>query len=148
LTEGGLVPKSYFSHEKGNTLAFKLQTANLLERISIAAMRDLVALNPSLYPIHATLSPSRDSLEVKIGSPADGAYHLTAQENELEIKLISPISGHNRYVFVPSASQQGVCGEGGDMLKGDWLSAVDSHDLIGILTRDMLRSCGGCLKVD
>jgi hypothetical protein len=121
-------------------------------------MRDLKPVNPRLHAIRANListypiatknalnSYSPDSLEISFGSPQDGSYHIKADWVERVITVISPVSGRNTYAFVASGGT--VEGEFEGLMKGNWLSTVDSHDLVGMLTRDMLRSCAGCLNV-
>lgn len=78
---------------------------------------------------------SRSELEVVIDlGPDKGAFTLQRDVGKNEIMFMSPHSGAHRYTFSPEERR--------------WLSIEsDRHDLVGILTRDLIRHAAGCPQI-
>lgn len=66
--------------------------------------------------------------------PGKGAFILQRDWAQNQLVYMSPVSGCNKYAY-----------DGGE---GRWLSvAEDRHDLVGIMTRDLIRMCVGCPQI-
>ena len=78
---------------------------------------------------------NRDETELVLDlGPAKGAFTLQRDWTQNQLVLLSPVSGINKY----------EC-HGGPQPR--WLSVTDRHDLVGMLTRDLIRVCAGCLQI-
>jgi len=66
--------------------------------------------------------------------PGKGAFTLQRDWAQNQLVYMSPVSGCNKYAY-----------DGGE---GRWLSVADDrHDLVGIMTRDLIRMCVGCPQI-
>lgn len=89
----------------------------------------------SMVAVNDHFVVSRDAMEVSIDlGPAKGAFTLQRDLGKNEITFMSPHSGVHRYTFDESERR--------------WLSVeADRHDLVGILTRDLIRHAAGCPQI-
>ena len=86
-----------------------------------------------------TLQREETELVLDLG-PTKGAFTLQRDWVNNQLVYLSPVSGLNKYEY--EVAEQGVAGG------GRWLSiAEDKHDLVGILTRDLIRVAVGCPQI-
>lgn len=82
-------------------------------------------------PFHLTRQETELVLDL---GPGKGAFTLQRDWASNQLVYLSPVSGLNKYAY--------------DAGEGRWLSiADDKHDLVGILTRDLIRLCVGCPQI-
>lgn len=78
----------------------------------------------------------RDETELVVDlGQAKGKFTLQRDWTQNQLVLLSPVSGINKYEFHGGREQR-------------WLSVTeDRHDLVGMLTRDLIRVCAGCPQI-
>jgi hypothetical protein len=78
----------------------------------------------------------RDETELVLDlGPAEGKFTLQRDWTQNQLVLLSPVSGINKYEYHGGADKR-------------WLSVTeDRHDLVGMLTRDLIRVCAGCPQI-
>lgn len=78
----------------------------------------------------------RDETELVLDlGPAKGAFTLQRDWAQNQLVLLSPVSGINKYEYHGGRERR-------------WLSVTeDRHDLVGMLTRDLIRICAGCPQI-
>lgn len=102
----------------------------MLERIA-AAVEPLKGLNETLLIDKA--SPDDAAPQLTLTTPR-GKFIFRTNPNEGLLVLQSYITGTHQYFFEAES--------------GQWLSVKDGHDLRGLFTRDWLRHCAGCPRLD
>lgn len=77
----------------------------------------------------------QNDVELTIDLGADkGKFTLQRDMEHNQLIFLSPVSGVNKYQYHSEDDR--------------WLSiASDKHDLVGILTRDLIRVCVGCPQI-
>ena len=66
-----------------------------------------------------------------------GKFILSTNHVDHTMGFMSYISGKNFYFFAEEEKEE-----------GRWLNVRDGHDFIGLLTRDLIKHCRGCPKID
>ena len=69
-----------------------------------------------------------DRLSIDMGEES-GSLIVVKDEAREELMLSSPVSGVRDYVFCPQTER--------------WVGKEDAEDMEGMITRDLLRLCGG-----
>jgi len=110
---------------------FSNRANELLERVYTAVL-PMKKFN-DVFDIH--LPPKDDTVDRQLTihlDPRFGSFYLSIDHDNMTVQLTSPISGYLEYT--PSVNG------------GEWVNTEDSHDLIGIIVRDLIRSCNGLPK--
>jgi len=107
---------------------FSKVTGALFDRVE-AGVAGMKALNDPF------IINRQDEAELVLDlGPGKGAFTLQRDWAQNQLVYMSPVSGCNKYAY-----------DGGE---GRWLSvAEDRHDLVGIMTRDLIRMCVGCPQI-
>ena len=72
-----------------------------------------------------------------------GNFEFKPDYHNSNLVVKSYITGYLNYRFEPAPrSANGVTGA------GHWLSIKDGHDMRGLVTRDLLKHCAGCVQFD
>merc|ERR1712151_423535 len=103
---------------------FSSRANDLLERVHTAVL-PMKKFN-DVFDVHLQPEDKEDrELSIHL-DPKFGSFTLRVDNDNMTVQLTSPISGYMEYV--PSART------------GEWVNTDDSHDLIGLVVRDLIRN--------
>lgn len=115
--------------EETDPVDFLAESGAFLDRVErgLADMRE----------VNDPFEIARDEAELVVDlGPAKGKFTLQRDWTQNQLVLLSPVSGIYKYQC------HGKKGE------RRWLSVTeDRHDLVGMLTRDLIRVCAGCPQI-
>jgi len=121
-----LSPSSITSDPK----EFSARANDLLERVHTAVL-PMKKFN-DVFDVHLQPEETEDrELSIRL-DPKFGSFSLRVDNDSMTVQLTSPISGYLEYV---------PCSK-----TGEWCNTEDSHDLIGLVVRDLIRNCNGLPK--
>jgi frataxin-like iron-binding protein CyaY len=138
------ISKSTFS-PVGGLKHFAAQPSSRKKKVSDVSLSDfsfhheaiscLDHIERALKPImecnsEYTFERNAKQIVMDTGSTNKGIYKFMIDHENQCITINSPTSGYLRYIFDEESKQ--------------WLSSTDSHDMRGLITRDILRHAKGC----
>ena len=142
--KGGAPPTSLFhdpneeesSSKSPNSITsdrkeYSRRANDLLERVCTAAL-PMKKFN-DVFEVQSQPEDTEDRELSMHLDPKFGFFHLRVDNDNVTAQITTPTSGYVEYV--PSASKN-----------GEWVNTDDSHDLIGMVVRDLIRNSNGLPK--
>ncbi|CAI5725242.1 unnamed protein product [Hyaloperonospora brassicae] len=101
---------------------FAALSAEFLDRVQ-------TAMEPLYPPINDDFQLQRDAKDALVIRTSAQEFVVQVQSSEQQIEFVSPVSGLRTYRW--------------NAVTKRWEDETDSHDIEGLLTRDLMRFCAG-----